>query len=168
MAQSPYGRESRRTLQSLVPIGSTVSLKFISTDRYGRKVAEVFKNQSSVNLAMVAKGQAVIYPQYFDAHKASEGQYQKAQSWAKGQRLGFWDQPKPVMSWEYRRASKPKAGLSQVQPINTGPCNPAYPDFCITKKVSCSTFKSQGHRQFTVLPPDPFLLDRDGDGIGCE
>lgn len=46
-----------------------------------------------------------------------------------------------------------------------GNCNPAYPDLCLTHEVDCSDL-SAGN--FRVLPPDPYRLDRDGDGLGCE
>lgn len=42
-SQSPYRMESRRRLQSLLPIGSQVTLRTRATDRYGRTVAEVLK-----------------------------------------------------------------------------------------------------------------------------
>ncbi len=47
-------------------------------------------------------------------------------------------------------------------------CDPAYPDFCISKDLpdlQCSNIKE---RKFKVLPPDPHRFDGDGNGIGCE
>jgi micrococcal nuclease len=47
-------------------------------------------------------------------------------------------------------------------------CDPAYPDFCISKDLpdlQCSDIKQ---RKFKVLPPDPHRFDGDGNGIGCE
>ena len=38
-SQSPYGMEARKKLQGLLPIGSQVTLKTKTTDRYGRSVS---------------------------------------------------------------------------------------------------------------------------------
>jgi endonuclease YncB( thermonuclease family) len=59
-AQSPYGMASRNQLKSLLPLGSTVSLRVQAVDRYGRSVAEVIGNKGMVNLAMVRSGQAFL------------------------------------------------------------------------------------------------------------
>ena len=103
MKQTPYGQAARGLLRSLLPVGTQITLREINRDRYGRTVAEVFKGQDSVNLAMVANGQAVIYPQYFKGCQSSQTAYQQAQSQAKQQRLGFWNQDNPQMPWEFRR-----------------------------------------------------------------
>ncbi len=67
-----------------------------------------------------------------------------------------------------------RAATSTTAPLPTaadtlvptaGNCNPAYPDFCITHDMTCTEI---GRHNFTVLPPDPYGLDRDNDGIGCE
>jgi len=52
---------SRNQLKSLLPLGSTVSLRVQAVDRYGRSVAEVIGNKGMVNLAMVRSGQAFVY-----------------------------------------------------------------------------------------------------------
>lgn len=44
-------------------------------------------------------------------------------------------------------------------------CNPAYPTLCLTHEVNCPEIDV---KNFPVLPPDPYGLDRDKDGIGCE
>ncbi len=54
-AQRPYGQDSRRELQQLLPAGSTVRLAEKTTDRYDRLVAEVFSDRN-INLAMVEDG----------------------------------------------------------------------------------------------------------------
>ena len=63
-SQSPYGMESRRRLQGLLPIGSEVTLKTKAVDRYGRSVAEVLKGGSNINQTMVRSGDAFVYWQY--------------------------------------------------------------------------------------------------------
>ncbi len=63
-AQKPYGMAARQHLQALAPVGSVVSINVKTTDRYGRTVAEVYRNGRSVNLTMVSIGEAFAYRQY--------------------------------------------------------------------------------------------------------
>ncbi len=44
-------------------------------------------------------------------------------------------------------------------------CNPSYPSLCLTARFTCQQI---GITNFTVLPPDPFGYDKDGDGLGCD
>jgi len=55
MAQRPNGQNARQYLQQRLPVGSTVTLDEKTTDRYGRLVAEVFKDINS-NLVLVEDG----------------------------------------------------------------------------------------------------------------
>jgi micrococcal nuclease len=57
--------QARRLLASLAPIGSKVNLRMVTTDRYGRSVAEVVKANQNLNLLMVRHGQAFAYRQYW-------------------------------------------------------------------------------------------------------
>jgi len=54
-------------------------------------------------------------------------------------------------------------------------CDPAYPDACLHDGIGdydCAGGSGNGPNYvegpITVLAPDPFDLDRDGDGVGCE
>lgn len=49
-----------------------------------------------------------------------------------------------------------------------GNCDKAYPDFCIPSPPPDLNCADIGHKDFTVLPPDPHNLDGNNDGIGCE
>ncbi len=50
----------------------------------------------------------------------------------------------------------------------SNPCDPSYPDFCVTTFSANLTCTDIPYRNFTVLNPDTFGLDSDGDGFGCE
>jgi len=50
----------------------------------------------------------------------------------------------------------------------SNPCDPSYPDFCVTIYSANLTCTDIPYRNFTVLAPDTFGLDSDGDGFGCE
>jgi len=56
-----------------------------------------------------------------------------------------------------------------------GNCDPSYPDVCLHDGIGdydCAGGTGNGPNYvqgpIKVLPPDPFGLDRDGDGTGCE
>ncbi|KZR78638.1 thermonuclease family protein [Prochlorococcus marinus] len=48
-SQTPYGITARQALNSVLPVGSDVTLRSKATDRYGRTVAEVIRNGSNIN-----------------------------------------------------------------------------------------------------------------------
>ena len=54
-------------------------------------------------------------------------------------------------------------------------CHPSYPTVCLAiyaGDYDCAGGSGNGPNYvrgpIQVLPPDPFDLDRDGDGVGCE
>jgi hypothetical protein len=60
-------------------------------------------------------------------------------------------------------------------PAPAAACNPAYPDECLRDGIGdydCEGGSGNGPNYVSgpirVLPPDPFDLDRDSDGLGCE
>ena len=79
--------------------------------------------------------------------------------------------PQPRELQPIRNASQTNA--SQIQRNDsagnmTNPCNPSYPDFCVTTYSANLTCSDIPYGNFTVLSPDTFGLDSDGDGFGCE
>ena len=58
-------KEARDHLRELV-VGRKVTIRRITTDRYGRTVAELFVNGSNVQQQLVASGHASIYWRYAD------------------------------------------------------------------------------------------------------
>jgi len=104
MEQNPWGSQSASRLKQLLPPRQTVRLRVVNTDASGRTVAEVYRGNQSVNLQMVQEGQAVVYPQHLNNCAATQAQYLQAEAKAKQQRLGFWNQAKPVMPWDFRRS----------------------------------------------------------------
>jgi micrococcal nuclease len=106
IAQSPFGVQAKTRLQQILPAGQTVQVRSIERDQYGRTVAELFSGGRSVNLQMVAQGQAAVYTQYLSGCAATQNQYLQAENQAKQKRLGFWSQSNPVMPWDFRRSRK--------------------------------------------------------------
>jgi len=170
-AQVPWGQQSATKLKELLPIGQAVTLRVVDRDRYGRTVAEVFKGSSSVNLQMVKQGEAVVYRQYLDRCSETKQQYLQAETEAKAQRLGYWNQSNPVMPWDFRRGARSKGSSNKATPApitprteNPAKNSPAQGDY------NCSDFSTQAEAQaiFDAHPGDPYRLDRDGDRVVCE
>lgn len=70
-----------------------------------------------------------------------------------------------------------KAPPPPPPPVTAPPknCDPSYPDVCLHDGIGdydCAGGSGNGPNYvdgpIRVLPPDPFGLDRDGDGSGCE
>lgn len=170
-AQSPWGGMAAAKLKELLPIGQAVDLRVVDKDRYGRTVAEVFKDNSSVGLQMVEAGQAVVYRQYLNACASTQAKYLQAEAEAKAQRLGYWNQASPVMPWDYRRGKG--SGTSTPNPTATGSegnTTPAKSSIPPGRDYNCSDFSTQAEAQkvFDASPGDPYRLDGDQDGEVCE
>ncbi len=179
--QAPWGQQSANRLKQLLPVGQAVQVRSIERDRYGRTVAELYLANQSVNLRMVEEGQAVVYTQYLSGCSETKDQYEAAQAQAKAQKLGFWNQPNPVMPWDYRKGErsnnqpskgasprpKPKPSTAASPTPTTSTANlPA----CTKSDCDCKDFKTQAEakRVLDAFPGDPFDLDRDKDGVPCE
>lgn len=163
----PDGLQAKQHLQHLLPIGTTITLRPVDQDQYGRLVAEVFQGQQSANLAMVQSGQAVIYPQYFGHCQSTQAQYRQAEAQAKQKKFGLWAQADLVMPWQVRRTSRGRRNHSPAQAPSSA-CHPAYPDLCLPVNGPDLDCRNIAQRGFRALSPDPHRLDQDQDGIGCE
>lgn len=153
MAQSPYGPAARQRLQQLAPIGSTVTLREQTTDRYGRTVAEVFRDGGSLNLAMVRDGQAFAYRQYLSGCDRSA--YLGAEAAASRQRVGVWAVSGGITRpWDWRRGSRPAPSAGGGAPAGG-------------QRFTCKQIGSFARAQ-ELLKQGHSYLDRDGDGVACE
>ncbi|MBG1261133.1 thermonuclease family protein [Nostoc sp. BAE] len=109
MKQNPWGQQSVTRLKQLLPVGQSVTVRAIETDKYKRLVAEVFVVNRSVNVSMVQEGQAVVYRQYLKSCPESKDSLLQGENYAKQQRLAFWSQANPVIAQidrSQRRQSK--------------------------------------------------------------
>ena len=156
-AQKPWGIEARAALQALTPVGSTVSLRGSTKDRYGRTVAEVIRGVSNVNLALVREGRAFVYRQYLSgcdrsAYLGAEGQAEKS-------RRGVWSVPGGgTRPWDWRRGANSSSAKGSGERGSTRPSSDRYRCKEIGSWVRAQELLRQGHR----------YLDGDGDGEACE
>ncbi|MBD2122398.1 thermonuclease family protein [Trichocoleus sp. FACHB-262] len=170
------GKEAATRLSQFLPKNQSVQLRVVEQDRYGRTVAEVFKNGQSVNLQMVQEGRAVVYRQYLSGCAVTKDRYLQAEVKAKQRKLAFWSQANPVMPWDFRAG---KRGTSNPAPAvirptapspaaQTSNCSPAYPGVCIPPGPPDLDCGDISERRFQVVAPDPHRFDGDSDGVGCE
>ncbi len=159
-AQKPYGVAARQRLLALAPVGSLVTIRAKATDRYGRAVAEVYRNGGSVNQAMVGSGEAFVYWQYIAG--CDRNTYAGLEQQAKGQRLGVWAVPGGIeRPWDFRRGRR----ALQLPPTGGAVSPPA-----ATPSGSWLTCKQIGNyaRAQELLRQGATHLDGDGDGEACE
>ena len=72
-------------------------------------------------------------------------------------------------------APAPRTTTTPPPPAAASNCDPAYPDNCLRDGIGdydCAGGSGNGPNYvqgpLKVLPPDPFRLDADGNGVGCE
>lgn len=162
------GQEATRKLKALLPVGSNIAIRPIERDRYGRLVAEVYRNGRSINLSMVETGSAVVYREYLDGCSATRDHFLAAEAQAKAQGLGFWGQENPILPSEYRRGRRNEDAAPAAQGAPTSANKSAAP---ASGDYNCSDFSSQAEAQVILDQTpgaDPHGLDRDSDRVACE
>jgi endonuclease YncB( thermonuclease family) len=105
----PLGTESRDYLKSLIPVQKTVQISVIGTDRYNRKIGEVFLTGTNpekfINEEMTVKGMAYSYDRYKNCpNQIAMG---NGEAIAKSKKIGIWSgsYEKP---WDYRKSKRSK------------------------------------------------------------
>ena len=169
MAQSPYGEQAREALQQMLPLGSTVTLKAQTKDRYGRTVAEVFaSNGANAGLTLVQQGHAFAYRQYLK--QCDEWAYLDREKLAERYRLGVWKPAGGIeRPWDFRAARR--GAQSQPAPRPQRPVNLTI--------INGGAIPSSGRRWYCrnvgsweraqqLLREGHTYLDGDGDGEACE
>ena len=129
-------------------------------DRYRRLLAYVWlPGGKDLGFQMISRGGAKVY--VFERPFQRLHRYRGAES--RGRRVS------PSV-WTCRRTSPAPS------PPPSARCEPSYPTLCLdpsTSDYDCAGGSGNGPRyvyetNFPVRPPDPFGLDHDDDGIGCE
>ena len=125
-------------------------------DRYDRLLAYVWlPGGRDLGYQLIAAGSAKVYDASFDRLAV----YRRAESGARGAGSGLWKscaQPKPV------------APVAPVAPPSAG-CHPSYsPCLPVVHDLDCADVRALGKAPVRVLGSDPYRLDGDGDGFGCE
>ena len=144
-SQSPYGKTARQALKDLMPAGSEVALRSKAIDRYGRTVAEVFRNGSNINQSLVVSGNAFVYWQYI---KGCDRQtYSRLETYARLGGIGVWSVPDGIQRpWDYRQSRQTNSN---------------------GKRYRCKEIRSWSASQ-ELLRQGRTYLDRDKDGKACD
>lgn len=114
-SQTPWGPAAAERLRQLTSRGFTIQFRDADTDRYGRMVAEVYAGGQIVNLQMVREGHSVVYTQFLSSCPQTQDLLLQAEQQAQQQRLNFWNQPNPVMPWDYRRGNRSSTAPAPTQ-----------------------------------------------------
>ena len=149
-SQRPWGPRSTAFLKQLTPVGSEVTLRVQTTDRYGRTVAELLNRRGNVNQLMVGAGQAFAYRRYL--RQCDSQRYLQLENEAQRQGTGVWSVgPSGITRpWDYRR------GRSSSSSSSGSP-----------RKYRCKDIGSWRQAQ-QLLAEGHRYLDGDGDGEACE
>ena len=99
----PFGQKSKESLSGLA-FQKQVQVRSSKQDRYGRTVGQVFVGNMDVCLEQVKLGMAWHYKTY-QREQSPEDRvlYDRAESQAREQRVGLWQDPSPVEPSVFRR-----------------------------------------------------------------
>ncbi|PSJ80395.1 thermonuclease family protein [Neisseria iguanae] len=99
-----YGTRSRDQLMAVAG-NAEVKVKIFELDRYGRKVAQVFKGNTDLNLMMIREGAAWHYEDYAkkQQNKLAFAEYAAARKQAMRNCKGLWRSKNPQAPWDFRK-----------------------------------------------------------------
>jgi micrococcal nuclease len=166
-----FGPAASERTARILPPGTAVRLETDPTqdtrDRYGRLLAYVYKtgaggSAGSVNYALVATGYAKVYVYGGNPFRYT-ATFQRAQSRARSGGRGLWG---PPCRGNTAQQASPAPRLRTQQAPSAGSCNANYTP-CVANSASDLDCADVGHA-VTVVGSDPYRLDGDGDGRGCE
>ena len=95
-----FGKQSKNNLIKLCE-GKQGKIKVLGEDRYERKLAILYCEETNANIYQLKTGMAWVFDHY-----VSEYEYYKYQNIAKKNKLGLWSQPFPLPPWEFRKGNK--------------------------------------------------------------
>ena len=97
----PYGNAARRELARMVE-DKQVQLVVKDIDDYDRRVAEIYSDGISINLAMVEAG----YAWWYRYHARSRQDLEQAEREAREAGRGLWSDKNPQPPWDWRRENR--------------------------------------------------------------
>ena len=149
-SQRPWGPRSTAFLKQLTPVGSEVTLRVQTTDRYGRTVAELLNRRGNVNQLMVGAGQAFAYRRYL--RQCDSQRYLQLENEAQREGTGVWSiGPSGITRpWDYRGARRSSSSSSGG-----------------SRRYRCRDIGSWNRAQ-QLLAQGHSYLDGDRDGEACE
>ncbi|MGH8671256.1 MAG: thermonuclease family protein [Burkholderiales bacterium] len=168
-----HGKESRQHLSEMA-LGRTVSIEYCAVDALKRILGTVVLDDKDLGLEQIEAGFAWHYK--YSRHEQSDEQrrvYSEAQSLARTQRLGLWQDPAPETPWGYRARQN-----SSMQPMKVP--SALYCREIKENLVQCdngTTYRTEGdvtyasdgktyrHQGDTIYGSDGITYQRKGDYI---
>jgi len=139
------------------------------TDQYGRLLRDIWLVDSGgsmvlINLELVRLGYAQVTT--FPPDVKYVDQLSAAQSKAKADGVGLWATGAPTPTAKPAAKATPKTLVSAGSGAS---CHPNYaPCLPIVADLDCPDVRAMGKAPVRVKGSDPYRLDRDHDGLGCE
>lgn len=116
-----FGQASKRNLSELV-FGKDVAVIWSKVDKYQRLVGTVLIGSTNANLEQLKAGLAWFYRQYAgDVAEIERAQYEAAESEARAEKRGLWQQSKPVPPWEFRHPEQTESIAAPSAPVTASP-----------------------------------------------
>jgi micrococcal nuclease len=175
-----YADEATAALEALIPAGTRVGVAtdpaLDQVDRYGRQLAYVFAGDVNVNLRLVRDGAASVWF-YRGARGAYADELLAAAEQARDSERGLWGacdavlDPLAAVSTAPRGEPGREGAAAAAADAAAEGCHPAYdPCLPIVRDLNCPAVRALGKAPVTVKVRgvDPYHLDGDRDGIGCE
>ena len=98
-----FGNVSKQSLSEMVA-GKEVKVNYNKRGRYGRIIGKVLLNKEDVNLMQVKRGLAWHYKQYEREQEVGDrALYAQKEYLAQKDRLGLWNDKKPMPPWDFRK-----------------------------------------------------------------
>jgi len=133
-------------------------------DRYGRLLRYVYRGRLNMNLEMVRRGAAAPYFYRGDRGRFS-GRLLTLAVAARRAHRGLWGAcPGTRLQPDEAVAS----GTTAASDSGSGSCEPGYsPCLPVTGDLDCADIPAS-KKPVHVTGSDPYRLDANGDGLGCE
>ena len=94
--EKPFFDDSKKRIAELLPLGTKITIRDTGDTSYNRMVAEIFKDNNSINVQMLEEGQAGLFCKYLNKTcPSSKTTYLNAQNFAKQAGLGIWNSRQP-------------------------------------------------------------------------
>ena len=101
-----FGARSKQNLSDLV-FGKDVTVLYSKMDQYRRLVGKIIVDGQDANLAQVKAGMAWHYKEYEREQSPEDRElYARAESEARAQHRGLWQDPEPVEPSQFRREQR--------------------------------------------------------------
>lgn len=167
-----YSRKAAAVLRSLLPAGASIWLeadpRLDRVDAYGRLLRYVHRGALNVNVELVRRGAATVWFYHGERGRYAAALLAAARS-ARAARRGIWGSCRVV--WNPNAPATAFGGGSPGGGGGGGAgrgCNPNYtPCLPIVADLDCSDIPDS-KKPIHVIGSDPYRLDADHDGLGCE